>query len=100
MFNKKKPQVEKLKPASQIIPKPIKYPPTPLLEHENPPAPPLKEKTVVKLPAKLPKVSKYTFFQEMLIRSGPLGQELKSGEILKLTMTYEQGLYVMKAVYS
>ena len=62
LSNRKPVKEEQGKPAKVVYPTPKVYPPTPLLEHENPQAPPLKPKTTVKLPAKLPTESKYSFF--------------------------------------
>jgi hypothetical protein len=104
MFRNKKPnKVESGKPASQVIPKPKEYPPSPLLDHENPPAPPLKERTKISVPKDVPEEAKFSFFQEMFVRlSMPTAsgvstlKQLETGAIKSLTMTYEKGLYVIR----
>ena len=104
MFNNKKPKkIETGKPASQVVPKQKTYPPTPLLENENPPAPPLKEKTTISVPKDVPEEAKFSFFQEMFIRlSMPTAsgvstlKQLENGSIKSITMTYEKGLYIIR----
>jgi hypothetical protein len=101
MYSNKKPlKVETGKPAKQIYPTPKVYPPTPLLENENPPAPALPIKTKVKLPANLAKEQKFSFWQEMLVRMMPLSDEIKTGKISKISLSYEKGCFVMRTVYA
>jgi hypothetical protein len=96
MFNNKKSKKVEAKSASQVIPKQKVYPPTPLLENENPPAPPLKPRTTIKLPASVQPEQRFSFWQEMLIRMMPLSQEVQSGEIVKITLSFEKGCFVMR----
>ena len=104
MFNNKKPKkVETGKPAKQIVPTQKVYPPTPLLENENAPAPALKPRTSISVPKDVPEEAKFSFFQEMFIRlSMPTAsgvstlKQLESGKISSITMTYEKGLYVIR----
>jgi hypothetical protein len=104
MYRNKKPiKVETGKPASQIIPKPQIYSPSPLLENENPPAPALPQRTKISVPKDVPEESKFSFFQEMFMRMSmptPSGvstiKQLETGAIKSITMTYEKGLYVIR----
>ena len=78
-------------------------PKTPLLTGENKPAPPLKQRSNIAIPKEVPEESKFSFFQEMIIRlSMPTAsgvstlKQLENGSIKSITMTYEKGLYVIR----